>query len=136
MERSTVLYSICGGCREGSFTIRPSPYSQWVHRCFFPMTYTDCLRIRLSFTKSTCNFNNINWMHIEWDQQQDNQTKCLFLEADVLLLKSKAWYLCIMYLLKHFNFTCMLTIFQFGSCVIWFLYQNHIIYHVCLFIIK
>jgi hypothetical protein len=29
-------------------------------------------------------------MHIKWDQQQDNQTKCLFLEADVLLLKSKA----------------------------------------------
>jgi hypothetical protein len=28
MERITVLSSICGGCREGSFTIRPSPYSQ------------------------------------------------------------------------------------------------------------
>lgn len=62
VERSTVLPNIYGRCREGSLTIRPSPYSQRVHRCFFPITYTDCcFRIeRLSFSKSTCNFNNIN----------------------------------------------------------------------------
>jgi hypothetical protein len=64
-----MLLSIYSGCREGSLTIKPSFYSQQVHWCFFPITYMDCCyrTERLSFSKSTCNFNNINWMHTEWD---------------------------------------------------------------------